>query len=140
MILFNQDIAPGTRGGAGFVTQGVYEIVLEARPGNIPQSLEADCIVLESFDDAILASDLELPEGAVLAGDPEERIAWIQPPRVIEEDLIDEEEVEGEEGEEGEGEAEGRTRRSRRVVLLGAFRPSARSVCAFWSLTERGQC
>lgn len=107
VILFNQDIAPGTRGGAGFVTQGVYEIVLEARPGNIPQSLEADCIVLESFDDAILASDLELPEGVALASDPEERIAWIQPPRVIEEDLIDEEEVEGEEAVEGEGEAEG---------------------------------
>ena len=103
VILFNQEIAPGTRGGAGFVTQGVYEIVLSARPGNIPQSLEADCIVLESLDHAILASDLELPEGAALAGDPEERIAWIQPPRVIAEDLVDE----GEEGEEVEGDVEG---------------------------------
>ena len=107
VILINQDIAPGTRGGAGFVTQGLYEVVLAARPGDIPQSLEADCIVLESLDQAILASDLELPEGAVLAGDPDERIAWIQPPRVIEEDLIDEEVEEGAEGEEGEGEAEG---------------------------------
>lgn len=107
VILINQDIAPGTRGGAGFVTQGLYEVVLAARPGDIPQSLEADCIVLESLDQAILASDLELPEGAVLAGDPGERIAWIQPPRVIEEDLIDEEVEEGAEGEEGEGEAEG---------------------------------
>ena len=106
IILFNQDIAPGTRGGAGFVTQGLYEIVLAARPDSIPQSLEADCIVLESLDQAILASDLELPEGAVLAGDPDERIAWIQPPRVIAEDLVDEDEegldVEG----EGEGESE----------------------------------
>ena len=107
VILINQDIAPGTRGGAGFVTQGLYEVVLAARPGDIPQSLEADCIVLESLDQAILASDLELPEGAVLAGDPDERIAWIQPPRVIEEDLIDEEVEEGAEGAEGEGEAEG---------------------------------
>ncbi len=102
VILFNQDIAPGTRGGAGFVTQGVYEILLEARPRNIPQQLEADCIVLESLDDAILASDLTLPEGVALAGDPDERIAWIQPPRVIAEDLEDEEEL-----EEGEEEAEG---------------------------------
>ena len=103
IILFNQDIAPGTRGGAGFVTQGLYEIVLAARPDSIPQSLEADCIVLESLDQAILASDLELPEGAVLAGDPDERIAWIQPPRVIAEDLVDEDE----EGLEVEGEGEG---------------------------------
>ena len=103
IILFNQDIAPGTRGGAGFVTQGLYKIVLAARPDSIPQSLEADCIVLESLDQAILASDLELPEGAVLAGDPDERIAWIQPPRVMAEDLVDEDE----EGLEVEGEAEG---------------------------------
>ena len=103
IILFNQDIAPGTRGGAGFVTQGLYEIVLAARPDSIPQSLEADCIVLESLDQAILASDLELPEGAVLAGDPDERIAWIQPPRVMAEDLVDEDK----EGLEVEGEAEG---------------------------------
>lgn len=102
VVLFNQDIAPGTRGGAGFVTQGVYEVILSARPGNIPQSLEADCIVLETFDDAILASDLALPEGATLAGDSEERIAWIQPPRVIAEDL----EGEVEEGEEVEGDVD----------------------------------
>ncbi len=103
VILINQDIAPGTRGGAGFVTQGLYEVVLAARPGSIPQSLVADCIVLESLDQAILASDLVLPEGAGLAGDPSERIAWIQPPRVIAEDLDDE----VEEGSVVEGEAEG---------------------------------
>ena len=105
--LINQDAAPGTRGGAGFVTQGVYEVVLAARPGEIPQSLEADCIVLESLDDAILASELTLPAGAVLAGDPDERIAWIQPPRVIAEDLAEEDEEEMIEGEgDGEGESE----------------------------------
>lgn len=105
--LINQDIAPGTRGGAGFVTQGVYEVVLAARPGEIPQSLEADCIVLESLDDAILASELTLPAGAALAGDPDERIAWIQPPRVIAEDLVEEDEEEMIEGEsEGDEESE----------------------------------
>ena len=107
VYLINQDVAPGTRGGAGFVTQGVYEIVLAARPGEIPQSLEADCIVLESLDDAILASELTLPAGAALAGDPDERIAWIQPPRVIAEDIAEEDEEEMIEGEgEGEGEEE----------------------------------
>ena len=105
VILFNQEVAPGTRGGAGFVTQGVYEIMLSARPGEIPQHLEADCIVLESLDDAILASELTLPDGATLAGDPDERIAWIQPPRVIAEDIVEEDEEEMIDGE-GEGESE----------------------------------
>lgn len=105
VFLINQDAAPGTRGGAGFVTQGVYEVVLAARPGEIPQSLEADCIVLETLDDAILASELDLPSGATLAGDPDERIAWIQPPRVIAEDIAEEDEEEMIEGE-GEGEEE----------------------------------
>lgn len=107
VLLNNQDAAPGTRGGAGFVTQGTYEVVLLARPGQIPQQLEADCIVLESLDDAILASELVLPADVELAGDPDERIAWIQPPRVIAEDLEVEEEEEVVDGEgEGDGEAE----------------------------------
>ena len=107
VLLNNQDAAPGTRGGAGFVTQGTYEVVLLARPGQIPQQLEADCIVLESLDDAILASELVLPADVELASDPDERIAWIQPPRVIAEDLEVEEEEEVVDGEgEGDGEAE----------------------------------
>ena len=109
VVLINQESAPGTRGGVGFVTQGTYEIVLSARPGNIPQSLTADCIVLESFDDAILASHLDLPEDVSLASDPDERIAWIQPPRVTAEDLAEEEDeelVEGEEESETESEEE----------------------------------
>ena len=103
VVLINQDAATGTRGGAGFVTQGVYEVMLSARPGQIPPELQADCSTLDSLDAAVLASDLPLPEGAELAGDADERIAWIQPPRVIAEDLEEDvEEVEGEETEESE--------------------------------------
>ncbi|MCY4474154.1 MAG: 50S ribosomal protein L25 [Chloroflexi bacterium] len=103
VVLINQEEATGTRGGAGFVTQGVYEVVLAARPGSIPHELLADCSVLDSLDVAILASELPLPADAALASDPDERIAWIQPPRVI---VEDEEEDEGLEGEEGEDEGD----------------------------------
>ena len=103
VVLINQEEATGTRGGAGFVTQGAYEVVLSARPGSIPHELQADCSVLDSLDVAILASDLPLPSDAALAGDPDERIAWIQPPRVL---VEDEEEDEGLEGEGDETEAE----------------------------------
>ena len=102
VVLINQEFATGTRGGAGFVTQGVYEITLSARPGQIPGELEADCSGLDSFEAAVLASDLPLPEGASLAGDPDERIAWIQPPRVTAEDEEEEEEIEGEVSEDEE--------------------------------------
>lgn len=94
VVLINQESAPGIRGGAGFVTQGVYEVLLEARPGDMPQNIEADCAVLESLDEAILASDLPLPENVKLASDVADRVAWIQPPRVVVEDM-----VAGEEGE-----------------------------------------
>ncbi len=106
VVLINQEEAPGTRGGAGFVTQGVYEVLLSARPDDIPNELLADCSGLDSFDAAVLASDLPLPPDVELTSDPDERVAWIQPPRVIEEDLVDEEAIEGEEGE-AVGEAEG---------------------------------
>ncbi len=115
VILVRQDEAPGIRGGAGFVTQGIYEVVLSARPDNIPHELEADCSVLEDFSSAVLASDLPLPEGATLASDPDDRIAWVQPPRVIEEDVALDEELEGEEvegGGDGESESEEATETS----------------------------
>jgi len=104
VLLINQEDAPGTRGGAGVVTQGVYEVTIIAKPLEIPSELQADCSVLEDLEMFVLAKDLEIPEGAVLISDEEAQIAWIQPPRVQEEEVVAET-VEGEEGEEGaEGE------------------------------------
>ena len=94
--LINQDNAPGTLGGAGVVTQGIYEVMLEARPGDMPSSVVADCTVLVSLDVAIHASDLDLGPGVAIAGDPDERVAWIQPPRVSGDDIEGEEEAEAE--------------------------------------------
>ena len=97
--LVNQDDAPGTLGGAGVVTQGLYEVMLEARPGDMPSSVVVDCVVLVSLDVAVHASDLELGPGVSVAGDPDERVAWIQPPRVSEADEEAEEEAEVEAAE-----------------------------------------
>lgn len=94
--LVNQDNAPGTLGGAGVVTQGLYELMLEARPGDMPSSIVADCTVLVSLDVAIHASDLDLGPGVSIAGDPDDRVAWIQPPRVSSEEADAEEEAEAE--------------------------------------------
>ena len=62
----------------------------------------------------ILANEVKFPAGVELAGPEDERIAWVQPPRVTaEEDLApvvegeEDEMLEGAEGEEGEEAAEG---------------------------------
>ena len=107
ILLINQEDAPGIRGGAGVVTQGVYEVTVLAKPLEIPSELTADCSVLEDLEMYIYSKDLDLPEGAELISDEDAQIAWIQPPRV----QVTEEEMaattEGqEEGEEGDEETQ----------------------------------
>jgi len=107
ILLINQEDAPGIRGGAGVVTQGVYEVTVLAKPLEIPSELTADCSVLEDLEMYLYSKDLDLPEGAELISDEDAQIAWIQPPRV----QVTEEEMaattEGqEEGEEGDEETQ----------------------------------
>tara|TARA_B100001146_G_scaffold224438_1_gene242350 strand:- start:20654 stop:21439 length:786 start_codon:yes stop_codon:yes gene_type:complete len=107
ILLINQEDAPGTRGGAGVVTQGVYEVTVLAKPLEIPSELTADCSVLEDLEMYLYSKDLDLPEGAELISDEDAQIAWIQPPRV----QVTEEEMaattEGlEEAEEGDEETQ----------------------------------
>jgi large subunit ribosomal protein L25 len=97
LVIVNEENAPGTRGGAGVVTQAVYEITVLAKPFDIPREIEVDCLVLVDLEADIKAGDLKLPAGVELVSDADARIAWIQPPRVSTEDN---EAAEGEEGEE----------------------------------------
>lgn len=100
VTLTGQEDAPGTAGGAGVVTQGAFEILVRAKPFDVPNEIVVDCSGLMEIDSAILAGELKLPNGVSLAGPEDDRIAWVQPPRVTaEEDLVAA--VEGEEGEEG---------------------------------------
>ena len=107
VTLINQEDAPGTKGGAGVVTQGTYEVTILAKPLEIPSSLEADCSILDNLEMSVYSKDLIIPDGAILNSDPEVQIAWIQPPRVqeTEEVSVSEEGEEGEEGSEGTDES-----------------------------------
>jgi large subunit ribosomal protein L25 len=109
--LTGQEEAPGTAGGAGVVTQGMFEILVRAKPFDVPNEIIIDCSGLMEIDSAILAIEVKFPRGVSLAGPEDDRVCWIQPPRVTaEEDLVPEGEeglegvegVEGVEGEEGE--------------------------------------
>ena len=86
VVLFNQEEAEGARGGVGFVTQGLYEVMVLARPFDVPNEIRADCSVLETLESSITVADLVYPAGAEPSGDLNQNIAWIQPPRVVEED------------------------------------------------------
>ena len=112
IALVGQEDAPGTAGGAGVVTQGTFELLVRAKPFDVPNEIIIDCSGLEEIDSAILAGEVPLPEGVELAGAEDERVVWVQPPRVTaEEDLMpaageveEGEVVEGEEGQADEGE------------------------------------
>ena len=108
VILINQEDAEGARGGAGFVTQGIYEVPVMARPFEVPNEILADCTALETLESSITVADLNYPTDVEPSGDVNQNVAWIQPPRVIEEDdigVVDEMDVEGAEPtEEEEGE------------------------------------
>lgn len=111
VILINQEDAEGARGGAGFVTQGIYEVTVMARPFEVPNEILADCTALETLESSITVADLNYPADVEPSGDVNQNVAWIQPPRVIEEDeigVVDEMDVEGaeptEEDEAGEQE------------------------------------
>ena len=58
VVLINQDSATCTRGGAGVVTQGVYEVTILAKPLEIPSELEArlnsDFGSVEQFKEAFI--------------------------------------------------------------------------------------
>ena len=93
--------APGTRGGAGTVTQAIYSLSVLSKPFTVPSEIQADLSVLVDLETNIKRGDLVLPDGVELVGDPDIPVAWIQPPRVQEEVAVDEGAEEGaEEGEE----------------------------------------
>ena len=93
--------APGTRGGAGTVTQAIYSLSVLSKPFTVPSEIQADISVLVDLETNIKRGDLVLPDGVELVGDPDIPVAWIQPPRVQEEVAVEEGAEEGaEEGTE----------------------------------------
>ena len=95
--------APGTRGGAGFVTQGLYQLSVVAKPFEAPSEIIVDVSVLESLDSVIRVGDLTFPGDAEPVADSGTMVAWIQLPRVA---VVEEEEIAPEEEEAAEEEGE----------------------------------
>ena len=78
-------------------------VMVRAKPDDIPSSVELDITSLVDFEQVLHASDLIIPEGVTLLTDETEPLARVQAPRVEELEPT----AEAAEGEEGAQAAEG---------------------------------
>ncbi len=93
----------GVKGG-GVPSIQLREVFVETLPTNIPEYLEVDISQLD-IGASLNVSDLQIPEGAEVIGDPEETIISVLAP-TIEEEPVDEDGLLEEGAEEAaEGEA-----------------------------------
>ena len=93
--------AAGVREG-GLVEQATFTLSIEAKPGDLPASIEVDVSAL-NIGDQITVADLSLPSGVITTQEPGDLVANVTMPRGL--DLPEEAEAaEGEEGEAAEGE------------------------------------
>lgn len=65
----NADIAPGVKLEGGMVSHPVNELEVQCLPGNLPEFIEVDLQSL-NVGQSLHASQLKLPEGVELIGDP----------------------------------------------------------------------
>jgi large subunit ribosomal protein L25 len=93
--------------GDGLVDQQMFTLSINARPADIPTSLEVDISGL-TIGAQLRISDITLPSGVTTDIDPESAIAIGQPPRVV----VLEEGAEGEAGVEGEAASDAATAES----------------------------
>ncbi len=94
----------------GTLLQTLDHVRIRALPGDMPQTIEFDISVLESFDAAIHVRDLPLPPKVTLLTDPDESVAHVQASRAevereaVSATTVGEEQPAGEAGEAPEAE------------------------------------
>ena len=82
--------APSTRQG-GTLLQPLQNVRVEARPMDMPASIEIDVSVLDDFEKALFVRELDIPGNVNVLTDAGEMIARVAPPRVeVEERPVDE--------------------------------------------------
>ncbi|MBI4036837.1 hypothetical protein HY385_00220 [Candidatus Daviesbacteria bacterium] len=62
-------------GGEAVVIQPISEVEVEALPTDLPEKIEVDISALKQIDDAILISQLHVPQGVTILTDPESLVA-----------------------------------------------------------------
>jgi len=83
--------------GLGVITHGRADITVRGLPADIPQSFEVDLAQLQNTDDAILVSDLAVPEGVEILTPGDELIVRLSAAQRATEETVEEvEEAEAE--------------------------------------------
>jgi large subunit ribosomal protein L25 len=76
----------GVKAG-GVLTTNFHEINVEAKPGDLPESIDVDVAALE-IGDSLHVRDLVAPSGVTVLDDPDEVLVSVQAPRVeVEEEV-----------------------------------------------------
>ena len=93
--------APAVKQFDGSMLHNLTAVEVESLPGDLPAGIEVDVSGLETLDDAIHVSDLQVAAAVTVLTPADELVAKVLPPTVIEED-----EVEAAEAAEAAGEPE----------------------------------
>lgn len=95
----------------GTFVKNVSQVVVKAKPQNLPKEIKVAIGSLKTFEDSIMVKDLPVQEGVKILGDLNNIVAFVAQPQKIEEELVKpiEEKVEevekvGEKKKEGEAE------------------------------------
>jgi large subunit ribosomal protein L25 len=89
----------------GVLEQLVHTLSVEAKPGDLPPSIEFDVSALE-IGDEVRVRELVVSRGVTVLQDGEDLVAHISAPRVAEEEVEAEAAAEGEGGEAAEGQTQ----------------------------------
>jgi large subunit ribosomal protein L25 len=85
----------GVKAG-GVLTTNIHEINVEAKPGDLPESIDVDVAGLD-INDALHVKDIVAPKGVTILDEADDVLVSVQPPRVeVEEEVVAAEEAEPE--------------------------------------------
>ena len=72
----------------GTLNKDLDAVEVECLPSDLVDHIDVDLSLLTSFDDAIRISDLKLPKGLVATANPEEMVASVREPKIVEEEPV----------------------------------------------------
>ena len=87
----------------GTLVKEIQTIEVRGLARNLPREIKVNTEKLKTFEDRILVSDLQVPEGVKILREPEEIVALVTPPQEEEEEreaIEEEKPIEGEKPEE----------------------------------------
>ena len=92
--------SPAVKNLGGVLIKLMETIRISSKVNVVPKLIELDISVIESLEQSILVSEIEVAEGVQIVSDESFAIARVIPPRIEIEEEVEEEIIEGEESED----------------------------------------